>query len=486
MKLSLDSFLSTYYSEFIKQTLISLARFGGIGALLFALNYLLKGGLFNSIESYYNKQDEEDRSCSTHIIGTQGSGKTYLAMTMFSWDLKKGYGALWLSTQGIKNSDLLNYIPKNRVNDVILLRPYASRSRGINLLRLYTNTKLEMSLVTDSVVVLFKRLFDYFGDNMEGVLTAATLAVLEYSVNSGVKVSLWDLYKFLSDDNFRGEVIDYVDNQIAIDMINEIYEDAKLESSLNALLRRMRKLLYHDQMFAFLSDKENDIDLLKAVNSNKIIICDFLAGGVGSEGIGKENSSFLSELVVSKFQLIAETRNIKSKLYPLYLDEFQTYTSSSDNITDFIDLNRQRRMPVILINQRREQLPKSLQDAVNACGTKFILRLNDNDKKEYKKSYPEFEKYIDNMQKRECLCDIRIKGKNVQFFSKTPDIPAKTNLGHIIEKNNIGKYTTEEIINRIISSFSANNLNDNNNSSNSKYIIKGKRNKKIIDPNLFQ
>ena len=434
------------FEEYILSSFDYVLKFSAMGVSVWGITKLLSVRKTSFLHNLH--QTIEDRSTSTHIIGVQGSGKTFFAMILFLEDIIKGYGALWLSTQGIENSDLLNYIPKEKIDKTILFRPYSPKPIGINLLKTYTNSQLERSLIADNVVTLFQRLFESFGDNMNGILTASTLALLEYADKTKEKVSLWDLYIFLSDENYRHRVNSKVDNVVALDMLKEV-DDEKLRQSLQALLRRFRKLLYHNHMVAFLSQKENDIDLLQAVKDRKIIICDFLAGGVGGKGIGKENSAFLAELMVSKFQLIAETRNIHSSLYPLYLDEFQTYTRTSSNIKDFIDLNRQRRMPVILINQRRYQLPKELQDAVDACGTKYILKLNNNDIKYYKQMYPQYAEQIEKLNTRDYVADIRSYGKNFDFLGRTPNIKSKVNLGHIIEDNNEGKYTTAEIIDNI-------------------------------------
>lgn len=434
------------FKELFLKTIIYTLKFGSLGLGFHMIKKLLDYERLFFLGDLH--QTIEDRSCSTHIIGTQGSGKTYWAMQLFIKDIKKGYGALWMSTQGVKNSDLLNKIPKERVKDVILLRPYSNKLLGINLLKTYTNTQLERSLVADSVVVLFKRLFGSFGDNMEAILTAGTLALLEYADKTNNTVSLWDLYILLSDSNYRSFIVQYVDNRAAFDMIMEI-DDKENKMSLNALLRRFRKILYHDQITAFLSQKENDVDLLKAVKQRKIIICDFLAGGLGSDGIGKENSKFLAELIVSKFQLIAESRNKNSSLYPLYLDEFQTYTSTAENIEDFIDLNRQRRMPVILINQRRFQLPEALQKAVDSCGTKYIFQLNPNDWGHYTKMFPQYEDEIEKLEHRQYIANIQSYGKHYDFIATTPDIKDGASLETEIIQNNTGEYTVNEIMNKI-------------------------------------
>lgn len=251
------------FGELLLDTIIYTVKFSLIGSGVYTIYKISKSKKVEFLDDLH--QTIEDRSCSTHIIGVAGSGKTYFAMKMFVEDISKGYGALWLSTQGIENSDLLNYIPKTKINKVILFKPYVNKPLGINLLKTYTNTQLERSLIADSVVVLFKRLFDNFKDNMESILTASVLALLEYSDKTKDKISLWDLYTFLTNSYYRDIIINKVDNTVALDMLNEINDEnnKQVKSSLNALLRRFRKLLYHDQMLAFLSQKDNDIDLLK-------------------------------------------------------------------------------------------------------------------------------------------------------------------------------------------------------------------------------
>lgn len=435
--------------DFLKETLLSLTFFGSAGIVITSGYKLFKNRKVSFLDNLH--QTIEDRSCSTQIIGVQGSGKTYLAMKLFIDDINSGYGALWMSTQGINNSNLLNYIPSDRVNETILLRPYGDNIRGINLLKRYTKTKLERMLIADSVVTLFKRLFDDFKVNMESILTASVLALLEYSDNTNRTVCLWDLYVFLTNKDFRSIVVKSIKNIAVQDMLNELNSGQQANNSLDAILRRFRKILYNENLIAFLCMKENDVDLLKAMKTKKIIICDFLSGGVGGEGIGKEASRFLAELVVTKLQLVAETRNVHSTLFPMYLDEFATYTTISDNVKDFIDLNRQRRTPVTLLHQRRDQLSQKLQNAADACGTKYVLKLNKNDWKHYQQTYEQYKNKIPKMKNRECITDILSSGKNHDnWIKKTEDVPKKSDLGHMIEENNLSQKTVDEIVKDII------------------------------------
>lgn len=437
------------YGGFIWGTVKGVLMYGGLGTSTYALWQLHKMKNTEYLGDLH--QTVEDRSCSTMIIGLQGSGKTYHAMELFLDDVEKGYGALWLSTQGISNSDLLNYIPKKRVDKVILLRPHAKRLRGINLLKRYTRTQMERMLVADSVITLFQRLFQDVKDNMKSILTASVLGLLEYSDITKEEVCLWDLYIFLTNEGFRSKVISKISNDTVKDMLSELDEEGSgTQASLKAILRRFRHMLYNDNMVAFLSQKEDDVDLLQAVRKRKVIICDFYGGSVGVEGVGKTNSKFLAELIVSKMQLIAESRDINSSLFPQYYDEFATYTSTSDNIKDFIFLNRQRRMPVTLIFQTRYQLPKQLQDAVDSCGTKYILRLNQHDLAHYRKEYKEFEEQLTkSMPNREGIFDILAYGRTYDRWDKTKDIREKTMVGKEIEKNNEGKFTVEELMKKM-------------------------------------
>lgn len=437
------------YEQFIIGALKSIGLFGGLGisgTLLYKTKKIKKTEFIGDLH-----QTIEDRSCGTMIIGVPGSGKTYFAVDLFLEDVKRGYGALWLTTQGIFDPDILNYIPPKRVNKTILLQPHKKRSRGMNMFKRYTGTQLERSLIADNTVILFKRMFDTFTENMKSIISASVIALLEYSEKKNIVVCLWDLYEFLKDKNFRKEVIECIDNIAARDMLEDI-EDSNTQKSVNAILKRFRTMLYNDNMLAFLSQKEDDIDLLDAVRKRKVIICDFYAGGVGEkEALGQDNANFLAELMVTRMELIAQTRKINDSLYPIYLDEFGSYTTSADNIQKFIYLHRKKRMPPTLIFQSRQQLnTKDLKSAVDSVGTKYIFKLEPNDFKIYRDMYPQYKEKIDkNMACREGISDIRSGGKNYDIWIKTPDLEGKYNLGYVIEERNKGKYTVQEIIKKV-------------------------------------
>ena len=165
-----------------------------------------------------------------------------------------GLGAIWLSTQGIDNSGLLDYIPEDKIKKVILFKPHDKKPLGINLLKQYTGDPQERSLIADSVVVLFKRLFDNVSENMESIIAASVLALLEYSNSTEQIVTLMDLYKFLTNIEYRLNVESHVKNVIVKDMIEEIDDDKNfhVKTSLDAIIRRFRKLLYYNTTIAFL------------------------------------------------------------------------------------------------------------------------------------------------------------------------------------------------------------------------------------------
>jgi hypothetical protein len=331
------------------------------------------------------------------------------------------------------------------------MKPYGNNPLGVNMLRTYTDSSSERELIADSVVTLFKRLFENIGDNMEGIIYAGTMALLFYAHVNKVKVSLWELYNFLNDSNFRQKVLNDVANPVIKDTFVEIEKESS-QQSLKALLRRFRHALSSESLLIFLSQKDNDIDLLGCVRNKKIVICDLYTGGVGSEGMGQEKSAFAAELIVTKFQLISETRNLKSPLYPMYLDEFQTYTSSAKNIARMIELNRKKRMPVVLICQRLTQLSQELQEAVKSVGTKYIFTTNATDNAKFSKEYPQYKDRFEKFPARTFMRDERFGGTNKVKIDRTPDIPAPYGLSDQIEKQCAGEKTRKELLDSIYES----------------------------------
>src|SRR5580692_6253283 len=66
---------------------------------------------------------DEDRLRHIYVIGKTGTGKSTLLENMAISDIERGNGFALIDPHGDIAEDILNYIPKERINDVIYFNP---------------------------------------------------------------------------------------------------------------------------------------------------------------------------------------------------------------------------------------------------------------------------------------------------------------------------------------------------------------------------
>ncbi|NBV25446.1 MAG: hypothetical protein EBS05_26480, partial [Proteobacteria bacterium] len=144
----------------------------------------------------------EQRMRHTHVLGTPGMGKSTLLLNMIVQDIHRGEGLAVLDPHGDLIEQILDCIPPQRWDDVVLIDPSDEQFPvGFNILSAHTD--LERTLLASDLVGVFQRLSTSWGDQMTSVLGNAILAFLE-SDRGG---TLPDLRRFLIEPEFRKEFL---------------------------------------------------------------------------------------------------------------------------------------------------------------------------------------------------------------------------------------------------------------------------------------
>jgi hypothetical protein len=150
-----------------------------------------------------------DRRQHVYVIGKSGTGKTTLLRNLILQDIDAGRGVAVIDPHGDLATDILEHIPKRRVEQVIYFDPSdTEHSVGFNLLARVSPERRH--LVASGVVAAFKGIFpEYFGPRMEYVFYAAIAALLDCE-----NVSLLGLQRMLSDERYRAWVVKQVKDPI--------------------------------------------------------------------------------------------------------------------------------------------------------------------------------------------------------------------------------------------------------------------------------
>ncbi len=67
---------------------------------------------------------QDDRRRHVYVIGKTGMGKSCLIENMVIQDIQNGHGVALADPHGDLVEKILNFIPANRINDVVYFNPY--------------------------------------------------------------------------------------------------------------------------------------------------------------------------------------------------------------------------------------------------------------------------------------------------------------------------------------------------------------------------
>ena len=347
-------------------------------------------------------QTASDLTRHRYVLGRQGSGKSMCCVKMYQEGLSMGHACVWVSTHG---SQVLPYIPPQ--HQVIYVHPLSGL--GVNLLRQYTHTRYERSVIAGQCITVFRRLFPRaFGDNMELLVEAGALALLEAAEKNKTEASLLDLYHLLQQDEVD------TTNPIAAQVLAEREKRTK-----DAAVRRLAKPLLNDILRGAFSAKGKeaiDLSILLDPPGPMAIVFD-----IDKHTIGKENADLLAHIVTSHIEVVLSSRSGRERMVEVYCDECQTY--AHDGLAEAIEEGRKRNVCWTFAHQNREQTPGRLKEALALCGSQYYFRVHPDDARHAsrainRKDYPP-ERLIALPERRYVATEL-VRGRSRITAARTP------------------------------------------------------------------
>src|SRR3990170_2737388 len=122
-------------------------------------------GILLGVNSYRGRDTEirmsrEDRMRHFYVIGQTGTGKTNIMKNMIAQDIKNGDGCCYIDPHGTDIQDILSYVPKERIDDVIYFDPaYTARPMGLNMLEYDIARPQQKTFVVNELLSIFKQLY---------------------------------------------------------------------------------------------------------------------------------------------------------------------------------------------------------------------------------------------------------------------------------------------------------------------------------------
>ncbi|MFH1522251.1 MAG: type IV secretion system DNA-binding domain-containing protein [Patescibacteria group bacterium] len=357
----------------------------------------------------------DDRRRHMYLIGKTGMGKSTVQENMIIEDIRAGRGVAVVDPHGDLAEKVIEYIPTERVNDVIYFNP-ADMEYPIAFNVVEQVEPHLRHLVASGLIGVFKKLWaDSWGPRLEYILRNSILAILDYPGSTLLAVT-----RMLSDKPFRKRVISKIqDPVVKAFWVNEFagYADKFASEAVSPIQNKVGQFLSSSLIRNIVGQVKSSIDMRQIMDEGKILIMNLSKGR-----IGEDNSSLLGSMMITKIQLAAMSRvdvpeNERRDFY-LYIDEFQNFTT--DSFANILSEARKYRLNLIMANQYIEQLGEIVRPAVfGNVGTLLVFRVGATDAEELVKEFtPTFtEEDIVNLPKYELYLKLMIDGIASDPFS---------------------------------------------------------------------
>lgn len=380
---------------------------------------------------YQVRMKQQDRRRHMYVIGKSGSGKSVLQASLIKQDIEAGRGVCVIDPHGDLVDECLEYVPKERAEDVILFDPADyERPIGLNMLEFDPRYPHLRTFVINEMLKIFDKLYDLKstgGPMFETYMRNAILLLMDH-VESGN--TLMDIPRVLADDDYRKMKLDHCKSQEVKDFWLKEALKAGGESSLANMVpyitSKLASFIYNDYMRPIIGQQKSAFNFYDAMNSQKILLVKLSKGKIGDL-----NAYLLGMITVGKIldgalkrgELPAEER----KDFYLYIDEFQNFLT--DSISTILSEARKYGLNLVIAHQYIGQLVQgaskdtSIRDAIfGNVGTMISFRIGVEDAEFLEKEFqPVFSLYdLVNVEAFTCNLKLLIDNTASRPFNMKP------------------------------------------------------------------
>ncbi len=326
---------------------------------------------------------DNDRLQHIHVLGKTGTGKSTFLKTMMIQDLHNGHGFGVIDPHGDLADEILDFVPKHRINDVVYFNP-ADKEYPIGLNLLEHVEPARRPLVASGVVGAFKSIFgDSWGPRTEYILYATVAALLECQ-----NVSLLGVPRMLTDDAYRTWVVRQVRDpslrSFWIDEFNQ-YDPRFRREAVAPIQNKVGQVLLSPLLRNIFGQVRSGFDPSFTMDNRKIFI-----GSLSKGRLGADKANLLGALLVKQFELAAmrrvDTAEPIRRPFFLYVDEFSNFVTES--FANILSEARKYRLGLVLSHQYMGQIDRRVEDAVlGNVGTHVTFRCGSGDSESMAREY---------------------------------------------------------------------------------------------------
>jgi len=360
----------------------------------------------------------KDRDRHMYVIGKTGMGKSTLLENMAIQDIRNGEGFAFIDPHGGTVERLLDYIPPERIKDVVYFAPFdMEHPIAFNVMEDVGYDKRH--LVVSGLMATFKKIWeDAWSARMEYILTNTLLALLEYP-----DATLLGVNRMYTDKTYRQKVIDNVKDPVVKDFWTKEfanYGDRYTQEATPAIQNKIGQFTGNPLIRNIIGQPKSTFDIRKMMDEKKILIINLSKGLVG-----ETNMRLLGSMLTTRIFLAAMSRadlsadNLaKLPHFYFYVDEFQNFANQT--FAEVLSESRKYKLNLLIAHQYIEQMEEEVRDAVfGNVGTTVVFRVGPFDAEVLETIFmPKFTKEdVVALDKRQVYLSLMIDGVGSAPFS---------------------------------------------------------------------
>ena len=363
---------------------------------------------------------EDDRKRHLYIMGQTGTGKSELMTFLALQDIKNGEGVAVIDPHGSDIDNILEKIPPERIEDVILFDVSdTERPMGLNILE--AKSEEEKHLAINAFIALLYKLYDPNKQGIMGPQLERAIRNVMLTAMTDPESTMVDVLRLLIDSSYSKKFIDKLQDPLVkrywTDEVAKTTDFHKSEK-MGYFVSKFDRFVTEKIMRNIVGQPKSAFDLHEVMAQKKILLVDLAKGK-----IGEENSNFLGLMLVPRILAAAFARHkyLGKEDFPnfyLYVDEFQNF--ATPDFATILSEARKYKLSLTVAHQFVAQLDEKIKDAIfGNVGSKIIFRVGAEDA-EYLEPYftPRFTKEdLVKLPVGSCYVQLLVDGQPTPPFS---------------------------------------------------------------------